>query len=308
MFDILGNIVAKSMKDEVTDRITDLSKVQKDYMATADGIDPINKDAMSAIDSFADDGQKKVLELTKQEQQKLAQSYSNEIYEIFDGKLSTTNTTTTDLKDVMNFKMYAVRNDFTELCVQAIETIQTEIESSEENIKRVLQVFENDRITTRNIPREFVPIVFPDILGTIRDEFKSLKDDHHEAGFNIFIKEYTGGISKSLYDQVAAQITLAVATIESTTNKLNREQRGIFSRRVNNIKRLMSHELDDILIRIDRDFVESMPKYVKGVTTPEALADFAQSQYDSFAKRLNVIGDSTIKSLLDIQESLAEQK
>lgn len=296
------------MKDEVSDRITDLSKVQKDYRISTDGIDQLNREAMSTIDIFADNGKKKVLELTKQEQQKLVQSYSNEINEIFDGKFSTPNSSTADLKDVMNFKMYAVRNDFTELCVQAIETIQTVIESSERNIKRVLQVFENDRITTRNIPKEFVPIVFPDILGTIRDEFNGLKVDHHEAGFNTFIKEYTYGISKSLFAQVSAQITLAVATVESTTNTLKKEQRDSFLRRVSNIKGLTKNELDDILTRIDRDFVKSMPQYVKGVTTPEALADFAQSQYDCFAKRLNVIGDSTIKSILDIQESLAEQK
>lgn len=305
VLDTLNKMVSQTLTDEATVQLQDLQKYRDDYLKTADGTDPDHLEAMRTINKYAKSGEKQAYNIATAEAQKLEQSYSNEIYDI----LKADHKTDDELKTMMNSKLYAVRNDFMDLCTLAVDTIHTEIKASEDNIQRSLEIFHNDGIKSRNLPKAFVPVVFPSVLGTFHNAFEGLQSTHQEAGYGAYVTEYARQVSTRLFERVEKQVTNAIKVLRENVKTLEstRGAKMKLLKKVNSLRKSTRGELQDIQDRIQRDFYEALPKFVEGAASPDAVANFCQTQYDIFSKQLNEIGEAALKTVLEIQDSLAEK-
>lgn len=308
VLDTVNNLLKSTLSDEASIQTLELRKYRDDYLRTSAGNDEDNIDAIKTIQEFATQGELLVNKLAVAEAQKLQESYTNQINEIFDQQQpqrtqskSDGDDNNDDFKTLMNLKMYAVRGNFMSLCILAVDGIHSEIQTTEDNIQRTLEIFENNKISGKNLPRSYERVVFPNVLGTLHKAFATLMEQHHEGGYEVYIVEYTNRVSKRLYIRVNRQISSALRIVQANVESLDVPQ---YNRNLETIQRAAQKQMKDIQQRIKVDFLDNLPTFVASQSSAEGLADLCQKQYDQFIDELNAIGESIVKSIIDIQESL----
>lgn len=275
------------------------------YLATIDDKISGSEDAKAAISALSTDGIQIIERLILTEGDLFTQSYFESVLgmEVHQPKVS-------DLKNLLVLPVYSIKTDFLKLCGEGLDMIQQVMDSTRNSMVRIHNVFNAKAAAVSNIPKEYIPVVFPYVQMVLVSDFKDMQGKQEDFEFSQHIESTIYDLQAKLVNDVNKQVRQA-SSIVSDTIKLSKKL-------TEDVKKDLMQKLDDIVDNGDKNF--NMEKEKSADDLKQALpGNFdvktdiywkllaaVQDICDDYEKEINFWGTEVMSDLVNIFDDLVD--
>lgn len=213
-----------------------------------------------------------------------------------------------NLKNPLLLPLYSIKTDFIRLCDETFDTIQTLLDGSINNMRRTYEAFVVDSANARNIPKEYMPVVFPYSQLVLAADLNDMIVKQEQSEFPQHIEKCMYDLQTKLADDVSKQIKVAGTMLEAkikSTNTLTKEVRDglllklsdIVSNGDTNIINARENAADELKKNLPESYDEKQQHFTE-------LLSSAQQDCDEFARNVNYWGNEVMNDLVNMYDDL----
>lgn len=304
---VMSNFMAVLMPD-VRHAINKLYKpiVDSEAKYSADVVSDANAGKVKEIiTGFADASIKSIETMLLTEGDRLTQSYYVEVM-----TLHSTTVTVDVLRDINAFPMYKIKTNFMLLCNDMLDVVQSRMSTTGNNMRRVLDVYDDDLFDIVNMPSEYVHVIFPFKEMIYDAKYNELKTNGKDGEFLGYLVGDVDFTSKQMAADIMAQLmnvrtslAFAIGSCELLTDAMKKDLLISVDFVIQDAQKKLNREVEGTAFDMKRELPDKID--VKEFPYYKAVA-VAQNNGDEAAKEMNMIGRTLVNQLVYMYEMVSQ--
>lgn len=241
------------------------------------------------------------------ENDRMTQSYFGEVMNVHLQPISAAN-----LKNLLVLPLYSIKTDFMRLCDETLDVIKIVLDGAGNSMKRAYVAYHDDRFDIKDVPRDFVPVIFPYIQLIIADDWEEMKKKQEESEFPQHIEsvlyDLTSKMANDVNNQVKEASSSLLAAIKSCDALSDETKKGLEAQLNDaigqselNIDKAKEEAADDLKKSLPDSFDDKTAHYW-------SLLDIAQSSGDEYAQILNDVGGNIMGDITNLYDMIGVSK
>lgn len=259
--------------------------------------------AKEAISKHSSEGIETIERIMLTEEDRFTQSYFQAVMKTPEKPRNEEN-----LKNPLLLPLYSIKTDFIRLCDETLDIVQTLLDGAINNMRRTHDIFHVEPASVRNIPKEFVPVVFPYSQLVLASDLKDMVVKKEDSEFPQHIEKIMYDLQTQLAADMNKQIKAAGVALEATINaatSLSKEIRDglllkvsdIISNGDKNIIGARENAADELKKNLPESYNEKEQHFSE-------LLSVTQEDCDDYAKNVNYWGNEVMNDLVNIYDDL----
>lgn len=175
------------------------------------------------ISHFADIGMQTLERMMLTGGDRLAHSYYAAAMQ-----LSSPAVTAADLLNPIKLPLHTIETSFKSLCNELLDAIQIVMTGTLRNMKRTENAYDDDSFDMKNVPSDFVPVVFPYMTLVLANDYTDMKANMEDSEYPQHIETTIYNLLSMMESEVNRQVKAAYAALVvaiNTSDKLTEENK-----------------------------------------------------------------------------------